>query len=704
MSDAMISNRKLALASIVIASAWLLSGCTQAPVVPSPSPTSVTLTTFTPQPSPTNAPSQTAIATSTAEPPAPLPSITAQPWSTPAITPSVVVISPDDVDEVRQLAQFGMGTISDVALSADGTLLVVGSTTGVHFYDPVTLKLLRVIPAQRPVDRVVLSHDGRRLMSMELWSKGLPIWDTVTGELLKRLDTWTGSQHLATFSPDGSLVALAEEYENKPIQLWDITSGKITETLAGHDDGVRKLAFSPDGRLLASASWFDNVQIWDTRGRRRLRILPHERGSGALAFTPDGRNLVTADRPWQDEADGVLRLWDMETGKYLRSIVSDTVELDALQFSPDGSLLAGVGRHNILHLWDVDTGNLLYRLPDQDFIAGFSPDGQRLLTIATDRTLQWHDAQHGQLLKAAQTDYQQDVYDVAFSPDGQLLASKDGNNEVWLRSTQTGKVLKEFETQAWGSRFEPNSHLLLMWGDVNSRDTFIDAYDIVTDKKMRKLEIPDERVGVLAISPDGKYLALTADAPNAIQLRDASSGAVWQVFTATVSYMAGAAFSPDGRFLAAGSTEPYADMQQTDNSIWLWDLASGKFLRGFGAEGGVPATMDIAFSPNGKLLATASRDQKVQIWDPTSGRLLHTLEGGGSTVVFSPDGRLLASGDLFVDGENTVHLWDTRTGQQLQVLKGHTMGAVNVAFSPDGRLLATGATDGTIRLWGVPAP
>jgi WD40 repeat protein len=327
------------------------------------------------------------------------------------------------------------------------------------------------------------------------------------------------------------------------------------------------------------------------------------------------------------------------------------------------------------------------------------------LTIATDRTLQWHDAQHGQLLKAAQTDYQQDVHDVAFSPDGQLLASREGNNEVRLRSTQTGKVLKEFETQAWGLRFEPNSHLLLMWGDVNSRDTFIDAYDIVTDKKMRKLEIPDERVGVLAISLDGKYLALTADAPNAVQLRDASSGAVWQVFTATVSYVTGAAFSPDGRFLAAASAEPYEDMKQTDNSIWLWDLASGELLREFGAAGGYPFAGEVAFSPDGTLLVVASHgQQEVQIWDPTSGKLLHTLEGGGSTVAFSPDGRLLASGDLYIDGENTVHLWDTCTGQQLQVLKGHTMGAVNVAFSPDGRLLATGATDGTIRLWGVPAP
>jgi WD40 repeat protein len=153
-------------------------------------------------------------------------------------------------------------------------------------------------------------------------------------------------------------------------------------------------------------------------------------------------------------------------------------------------------------------------------------------------------------------------------------------------------------------------------------------------------------------------LALTADMSNTIQLRDTLTGAVVRVFTATASSMTSVAFSPDGRFLATGSWEPYEDMQQTDKSIWLWDVASGKFLRGLGAENDYPATMDLAFSPDGKLLATARRDRKVQIWDPISGRLLHTLEGGGCTVAFSPDGRLLASGDLFFDGIN-VYVWDT---------------------------------------------
>jgi WD40 repeat protein len=104
-----------------------------------------------------------------------------------------------------------------------------------------------------------------------------------------------------------------------------------------------------------------------------------------------------------------------------------------------------------------------------------------------------------------------------------------------------------------------------------------------------------------------------------------------------------------------------------------------------------------------RLLATASRAQQVQLWDPGTGHLLHTFEGGGYTVAFSSDGHLLASGDLFYNGIN-AHVWNPRTGKLLQVLKGHTEGPIDIAFSPDGHMLATGAGDGTIRLWGVPAP
>ena len=165
-----------------------------------------------------------------------------------------------------------------------------------------------------------------------------------------------------------------------------------------------------------------------------------------------------------------------------------------------------------------------------------------------------------------------------------------------------------------------------------------------------------------------------------------------RTLTGHTHHVSGVAFSPDGQLLATASS---------DQTARLWDPATGEHLRTL--TGHTAAVMGVAFSPDGRLLATASIDETARLWDPATGERLRTLTGHAAVpgrsfssgavtgVAFSPDGRLLAT----ASDDTTARLWDPATGDRLRTLTGHTASVQGVAFSPDGQLLATAsATDG----------
>ncbi|KST63869.1 WD40 domain-containing protein [Mastigocoleus testarum] len=179
----------------------------------------------------------------------------------------------------------------------------------------------------------------------------------------------------------------------------------------------------------------------------------------------------------------------------------------------------------------------------------------------------------------------------------------------------------------------------------------------------------------------------TADINGLISLWEATSGR--EIFTCFghSSSVFSIAFSPDGMILASGSR---------DQTVRLWDLSSGECLHTF--EGHTDWVYSVAFSPDGKILASSSRDQTVRLWNLSSRECLHTLKGHTNwvySVAWSPQGNTFASGSR----DRTIRLWDLSSGECLHILQGHTNSIYSVGWSPQGDTLASGSGDQTVRLW-----
>ena len=173
-------------------------------------------------------------------------------------------------------------------------------------------------------------------------------------------------------------------------------------------------------------------------------------------------------------------------------------------------------------------------------------------------------------------------------------------------------------------------------------------------------------------------------------LWDAAAGRALRELDGRSNSVDSVAFSPDGRTLAT---------VLGDNKVRLWDAASG--LRLHVLKGHSDTFISVAFSPDGRTVATGSSDGTTWFWDATTGsRKPHMLNGFSdavSSVAFSPNGRMVATGSR--DGK--ARLWNAGTGRRLRVLEGHSSWIQDVAFSPDGHTVATGSSDDSARLWDV---
>ena len=500
------------------------------------------------------------------------------------------------------------------------------------------------------VENIQYSPDGTRLAVGG--SAGIWLYDTRSHDVVFLLTapTWTDS---LAFSPDGQTLATGEW---NTVHLWDASTGILQHTLQGAQGGyVWTVAFSPDGRTLASVEVGNNLRLWDvTTGTLQYSFKHGEKGVQSVAFSPDSRTLASAG------FDGTVLLWDVTAGT-LRHTLEHADYETLMAFSPDGQTLATGDRHNTIRLWNPTTGTLQHTMRGHEnrlTSLAFSPDSRTLVSGGY-RTIRHWDTATGTLRHVLRSSGRI----LAFSPDGQTLASGGPGHTIRLWDSATGML----------------------------RHTLDHVYEFRS----------------MVFSPDGRILA-SIDGNTAVRLWDTATGIsqylsaqpTWEGNNITYTWEGNnITYSPNGDILAS-TRHRYID---------LWDTATGTLQHTLDHFNEVRS---LAFSPDGRTLASGDRGDSIQLWDTTTGTPLHGLAGhmgqwgkvtGVLSLSFSPDGRTLTSGGAWgVHEKHTIFVWDVATGARLDSRQGHTGHLREAAFSPNGRLLAgAGENDDTLRLWDV---
>ncbi|GET39635.1 NB-ARC domain-containing protein [Microseira wollei] len=611
------------------------------------------------------------------------------------------------------------GKIYGIALSPDGTQVATGHKDGeVRLWQVADGKLLfRFLGHSSTVWCLSFSPDGKMLASGS-FDNTIRLWQDETGNIGEGARNLSPIRNTLSFIGHGNWVwgiaysrdgkILASGSSDRTVKLWDISTGNCLTTLQGHTDIVHTVAFSPipltspflrgtgggsqGGGILASGSADRTVRIWNiTTGDCRQILTGHKSQISAVAFSPDGLYLASCDGQ-------SIKIWDITTGECHQTICKALTFVWSIAFSPDGETIAG-GDDKVIKVWDIKTGECC------QILSGFTSQ----------------------------------VWSVTFSSNGQIIAASDKQTLKLWQINENGvnplQTIQGYANSIWSvavsSIPDPPLPPLGKGGQggivaSGGADQTISLWDISTRRCLGTLSQHQKSIRTLAFSPippnppwqGGNYIP-----PNP----------PWQggnYIPPNPPWQGGNYIPPNppwqgghGGILASGSEDKTICVWQL-NKTGIADKISRENLSPIQLLGHTGCVWSLAFSPDGKILASGSSDQTIRLWDISNRHCLRILSGHDSwvlSVAFSPipahppinkaipltspgsgteggsQGGILASSSA----DQTIRLWDITTGKCIKTLFGHQGFIWSIAFSLDGKILASASEDGTVKLWNL---
>ena len=607
------------------------------------------------------------------------------------------------------------GKVTSVTFSPDGQLLVSGSDDGLAMLWDVSRdwRLRTIVPSPASGGEVAATSQGGISPSFTADGKRLLVGDP-GGLAMWSLRDWQqclnfGSNHIGSpiCSPtDTNLVAALLTQTNRArrfLALFDLAAGQFIKSFSGQD--VQYFCFTPDGEKLAYWDYHNSneIVIQPVRGEKPPVVIPihcQDRTVMDMAFTKDGQTLLLG---WT--LPGGIDLYDVPNRSLLKTLPGGMGRLGAIAISADNQWLAAGGADQSIYLWDLPNRRRVRRLwghAGTVSALAFSPDCRQLFSGGWDGTLRIWD-----LTPAPPPPRLTNVVDCfAFSVDGRLLVTQGTNGMARLWELPGRTMLDEWRMPNFQSAvFGPGGKLILAGNSQPSNLPCIWKYDLASKTLGKPLLLED--IGwpctAVTLSPDGEFLA-TGYRSGVVALWQAGDGI--KLYNSqrglgegsTRYAVTGLSFSSDQRRLVAFSKRGSSLIAAAwDIPGWSW---SG--LHPFsGAEN------KFTLSPDGEHFALSGKDQPLGIknWKSAGKKNEVGLQGNvgiPSALAFSADGRTLASGE----DDGLIKLWHLDSKRAVATLgtANSTIIMSDLLFSRDGTWLGMSDKTGELHLFHAPVP
>ncbi len=676
--------------------------------------------------------------------------------------------------------------VTAAAFDPAGRLVASGSKDqSVMLWDASTGDRMKTLEGHtKPITSLAFSPDGKQLVSgagdpESVGSNGeLRAWDVATGELLWESASIAGAVTCVDYHPDGKQLVCGGGESGRPprgegrfgaLTIRDAATGAEQLQLAGHHGVLRSAVFSPSGARIASAAADQKLVLWDAKTGAPAVTLTGQTAHDAtsLRFSPDGSQLAIGAhaalalagevRLWRlqpaddrvvqglgnllngavvgpdgrraavvfNDADEELVVWDLRANRAVATLRGHGAAVTAVAFGPRGDRLVTGSQDQTVRVWDVASGRQLQELAGHTtavLCVAFAADGRRIASgggevgvlggpspnSAGNRPgeLRVWDAQTGKQLWNLQG-HAGAVMSTTFSPDGDWVVSGGlggsflAQGEVCVWNVATGERAHRINgppMAVLSVAVSPDSRQFALGGGMGPGPHKIDVRALGTGESIRTL--PGHRGTVFSIdySPDGDRIVTAGlkgnppDATSTLKVWSAETGVELLEISSSARRLGNAMFLPGGEGILASGTE------DGGSYLSLWKATRRQAASLTIRQGLATAASSVVFSPDGKLLASGGHDKTVHLWDTTTGVELRGLMQHADAVQdvdFSPAGEQLvcASG-------NDVYLWEIKQAEkQPIVLHGHRRTVHGVAFSRDGERVVSGSADGTLRIW-----